>query len=207
MDFEEKELVARAKSDPAAFGQLYDQNYARIFNYVLRRTGNVEIAQDITAETFLKALKNIGGFQWRNISFSAWLYKISTNEVAAYFRKGRYKEVSLNYLRDTKGFDPASSCELEEELIAAQEVLERHEEFLACREEISLLHLKYQEVITLRFFAGKQLKEIGKILNKPEGTVKSLLHRGLGKLKRAMLEEPKSATFSHAHHYKEERVD
>jgi RNA polymerase sigma-70 factor (ECF subfamily) len=179
----EKELVAQARHCPKAFGRLYEQNYPAILNYCMRRTGDVELAQDITAETFVKALKNIRRFEWRSISFSAWLYRIAGNELASYFRKKSYKAVSLDYLRESQGLEPVSLHELEDELIAAQEKLARHQEFLACRQQVSKLPLKYQEVIALRFFAGKSLKEIAEILGKPEGTVKSLLHRGLERLR------------------------
>jgi RNA polymerase sigma-70 factor (ECF subfamily) len=179
----EKDLIARARHCPDAFGRLYDQNYSAILNYCLRRTGDVELAQDITAETFVKALKNIGRFEWRGHSFSAWLYRIAGNELAGYFRKGAYRAISLDYLRESQGFEPVAPHELEAELIAAQEQLALHQDFLSCRQKISQLPLKYQEVIALRFFAGKSLREIAEILDKPEGTVKSLLHRGIEKLR------------------------
>ena len=179
----EKELVAQAKYDPEAFGRLYDQNYSAILNYCIRRTGNIELAQDITAETFVKALKNITRFEWRDVSFSSWLYRIAGNELISYFRKNSYKSVSLDYLSESHGLEPVSPQELEEEFIAAQEKLERHKEFLAVREQVGKLKQKYQDVIALRYFSNKSIQEIAEILNKPEGTIKSLLHRGLGKLK------------------------
>ena len=60
---EEKRLVREAKTDPEAFGRLYDQYYSKIFGYVLKRTGNLEISKDIVSETFIKALKNINKFK------------------------------------------------------------------------------------------------------------------------------------------------
>ena len=179
----EKELVTQAKFDPEAFGKLYDQNYSAILNYCIRRTGNIELAQDITAETFVKALKNISRFEWRDISFSSWLYRIAGNELISYFRKNSYRSVSLDYLSESHGLEPVSPQELEEEFIAAQEKLERHKEFLAIREQVEKLKQKYQDVIALRYFANKSIQEIAGILNKPEGTIKSLLHRGIEKLK------------------------
>lgn len=179
----EKDLIAQARHCPEAFGHLYDQNYSAILNYCIRQTGDVELAQDITAETFVKALKNIGCFEWRGSSFSAWLYRIAGNELTSYFRKGVYKTVSLEHLRESQGFEPSSPVDVEAELIAAQEEVARYQDFLSCRQKISQLPLKYQEVIALRFFAGKNHKEIAEILDKPEGTVKSLLHRGLKKLR------------------------
>ncbi|HSW35871.1 MAG TPA: RNA polymerase sigma factor [Candidatus Limnocylindrales bacterium] len=196
----EKKVVEQAKLDPEAFGKLYEQNYDIILNYVLRRTGDVQVAQDITAETFFKALKNIGKFKWQNVPFSAWLYRIAINEIAALNRRGSYKSVSLDEMRDM-GFEPISGDDVEQEMIAAQQEIQRHHEYLAVREQIDLLPAKYREVIALRFFAGKQHAAIASILGKPEGTVKSLLHRGLKKLKKDILQQEESATFWLGRHY------
>jgi RNA polymerase sigma-70 factor (ECF subfamily) len=180
---EEKELVGQAQKSPDAFARLYDQYYPRIFGYVLRRSANLEAAQDITSETFLKALGKLWQFQWRNVSFSSWLYKIATNEVRQYFRKAEYKKsVSLEELQE-QGFELLSSHDPENELIEAQEKLEQHQEFLEVQQRIVRLPARYQEVITLRFFEKKQIKEIAEILGKREGTIKSLLHRAVEKLR------------------------
>ena len=182
---EEKELVRQAQKAPDAFVQLYDLYYPKIFGYVLRRTANLEAAQDITSETFFNALRKLWQFRWRNISFSAWLYKIATNEINQYFRKAEYKKsLSLEELQE-QGFEPISSHNPESELIEAQEKLEQHQDFLEIQVKIVRLPAKYQEVITLRFFEQKQLREIAEILGKKEGTVKSLLHRAVEKLKEA----------------------
>ena len=182
---EEKELVRQAQKAPDAFAKLYDQYYPKIFGYVLRRTVNLEAAQDITSETFLKALRKLWQFRWRNISFSPWLYKIATNEINQYFRKAEYKKsASLEELQE-QGFEPISSHNPESELIEAQEQLKQHQDFLEIQVKIVRLSAKYQEVIALRFFEQKQIKEIAEILGKKEGTVKSLLHRAVEKLREA----------------------
>ena len=180
---QERELVRQAQKSPDAFAELYDQYYPRIFGYVLRRTANLETAQDITSETFLKALKKLWQFQWRNISFSPWIYKIATNEVNQYFRKAEYKKsVSLEELQE-QGFELLSPHDPESELIEAQEKLKQHLDFLEIQERIVRLPAKYQEVIALRFFEKRQIKEIAEILGKREGTIKSLLHRAVEKLR------------------------
>jgi RNA polymerase sigma-70 factor (ECF subfamily) len=180
---EERELVRQAQKSPDAFAELYDQYYPKIFGYVLRRTANLETAQDITSETFLKALKKLWQFQWRNISFSPWVYKIATNEVNQYFRKAEYKKsVSLEELQE-QGFELLSPHDPESELIEAQEKLKQHLDFLEIQERIVRLPAKYQEVIALRFFEKRQIKEIAEILGKREGTIKSLLHRAVEKLR------------------------
>jgi RNA polymerase sigma-70 factor (ECF subfamily) len=182
---EEKELVRQAQKAPDAFAKLYDQYYPKIFGYILRRTANLEAAQDLTSETFLNALRKLWQFQWRNISFSSWLYKIAANEINQYFRKAEYKKsISLEELEE-QGFKPVSPNDPESELVEAQEKLEQHQDFLEIQEKIVRLPAKYQEVIALRFFEQKQIKEISEILGKKEGTIKSLLHRAVEKLREA----------------------
>ena len=182
---EEKELVRQAQKAPDAFAKLYDQYYPKIFGYILRRTANLEAAQDLTSETFLNALRKLWQFQWRNISFSSWLYKIAANEINQYFRKAEYKKsISLEELEE-QGFEPVSPNDPESELVEAQEKLKQHQDFLEIQEKIVRLPAKYQEVIALRFFEQKQIKEISEILGKKEGTVKSLLHRAVEKLREA----------------------
>lgn len=186
MDLEaEKNLVRQAQRDPDAFAGLYDHYYPRIFGYVLRRTANLEAAQDITSETFFKALRKLWQFRWRNISFSSWLYKIASNEISQYFRQPKYrKSVSLEEMQE-QGFEPVSPHDPADELAEAQEKLERHRDYCQIQAKVARLPAKYQEVIALRFFEQKQIKEIAEILGKKEGTVKSLLHRAVEKLREA----------------------
>lgn len=182
MDLEqEKELVCRAKNDAQAFGELYDEYYSQIFGYVLRRTANIYTAQDVTSEAFLKALKNIKQFQWRDIPFSAWLYRIASHEIANNFRRNKRRQLLTEEIMNSAN---TSSTSVEAEIAQAEAELQKHEDFLSIHNSISKLPIKYQEVIVLRFFEKKQLKEIGDILGKREGTIKSLLHRGLEKLRK-----------------------
>jgi RNA polymerase sigma-70 factor (ECF subfamily) len=189
---EEKELIRRSREDPAVFAAIYEEYYPKIFGYVLKRTASVEIAQDLTAETFFKALHKLWQFRWRNIPFSAWLYRIATNEMNQYFRRGKIAPASLDELL-RQGFEPASCSSPETEAVEAQDELERHREYIACQQALGRLDIKYQEVISLRFFEKKQMKEIGDILGKPEGTIKSLLHRGLDKLRCEMQPSDRSS--------------
>ena len=179
---DEKDLIKRAQREPETFAKLYDKYYPQIFGYILKRVVDLEIAQDVTSETFFKALKNLWKFRWKNLSFSAWLYRIANNEIANYFRKNKKYSISLDKLKGN-GFEPISLHNPETEFLKAQEELKRHQDFLKIQEKISQLPIRYQEVITLRFFEKKKIKEISEILGKKEGTIKSLLHRGLEKLK------------------------
>jgi len=99
------------------------------------------------------------------------------------YRDAKKQAISLDQLQEAYGFDFESS-ELTEEILKAQvELEERHQQFLFYQNKILELPIKYQEVISLRYFEEKSMKEIAKILNKREGTIKSLLHRGLEKLR------------------------
>ncbi|MFC1970520.1 RNA polymerase sigma factor [Chloroflexota bacterium] len=177
MDLEqEKDIVEKAKGDANAFGSLYELYYLKIFGYALRRTANIRVAEDITSEVFFKALKNITKFNWCGVPFSAWLYRIATNEIASYFRYGSKNKVPWGDIAESN-LDSIPSAE--EELLEAEAELKRHEQYIALHDIIHKLDIKYQEVITLRFFENKQINEISQILGKKEGTIKSLLHRGL----------------------------
>jgi RNA polymerase sigma-70 factor (ECF subfamily) len=178
---EEKELVERAQRDPKAFGVLYDRYYPKIYHYVLGRTANVETAMDITSTTFFKALSEIKRFHWAGISFGAWLYRIATNEIYTHYRKEKIHSRLLENLN----FPLAESDPLSD-VIEGENELERHQEYLNVQRNLSQLSEKYQEVISLRFFENKEIHEIAEILGKPEGTIKSLLHRGLANLRQRL---------------------
>jgi RNA polymerase sigma-70 factor (ECF subfamily) len=137
----------------------------------------------VTSQVFFKALKNIGRFQWRGVPFSSWLYRIAANEVANSYRERKRRRTHLEQSCDV--IDESNNSP-EDELARAEEELRQHEEFISLHENISRLSFRYQEVITLRYFEHKHLREIGEILGKSEGTVKSLLHRGLKNLRQLM---------------------
>ncbi len=187
----EQELVEAAKTDPAAFGLLFDAHYQTIFRYVCRRVGDAAAAQDIAAETFLKAYQHIETFTWRGVSFANWLYTIAGNEVRMYFRRVRKAPSSLDALFEAVGYEPESDIDLQAELQAVQEAQARFELAQKAQAVLRELPLKYQEVLTLRFAEQKKITDIAEILAKRPGTVKSLLSRGI-KLLRTKLEANKN---------------
>ena len=120
-------------------------------------------------------------FKWRNISISSWLYRIATNEINNYFRRKKYKPDSLNRLIDNYNFNIADDKETEKEKLEKE--LTAYTEFLKVQKALKEIDVKYQEVISLRFFEKKSIKEISEILDKKEDTIKSLLSRGLEKIR------------------------
>jgi len=185
---QEHDLVERAKQDSTAFGDVYDLYYPKIFNYILRRVGDIEIAEDVTTEVFMKALGRIHTFTWRGVPFSAWLYRIASNEMANYFRDKHTRNISLETMMEEQGFEPASDFDIETAYIEAQEEIDRHQQFLRVQRVIMELPLKYQEALSLRYFEKKSIAEISHIMSKRPGTIKSILSRGAEKVRKALLQ-------------------
>jgi RNA polymerase sigma-70 factor (ECF subfamily) len=177
---EERELLQRIQSDRKEFGALFDHYYKPIFGYLYRRMGDYDLARDMAAETFLKACLKIDDFVWRDVSISSWLYRIATNEANLYFRKRKYKPLMLDRILNT-GVPVQADGEEEREALEAE--MKQQEEFVLIQQKLKQLDTRYQEVISLRYFENKDNREIGVILNKPEGTIKSLISRGLEKLR------------------------
>jgi len=177
----EEELVKRAQHNRGAFGELYEIHYQRIFNYALKRTASVPLSLDVTSVTFLKAMNQIGKYRWRDIPFAAWLYRIASNEINDHYRKEGRRGVSIDRISEL-----ADTTDFADEINQAEEELSKHEEFLLLHKKLSELPSMYQEVIVLKFFEKKKIKDIVKILGKKEGTIKSLLHRGIEKLREKM---------------------
>lgn len=190
MDLQEKkQLIEEAKTDPLAFGRIYDLYYQRIFDYVFHRIGNVADAADITSDVFFKVMKNLAKFEWRGVPFSSWVYKIASNEVNSFFRKKRFRFLSLDTLFENYNFEAADKTDLQEDYIQIQKQLERYEDFKTIQKLLKKLPIKYQEVLVLRFFENKKVREISEITGKNTNTVKSLLARGVDKLRNTFILE------------------
>ncbi len=177
----DRQLVERARRDPEAFGIIFDLYYGKLLSYALKRTGDAQAAEDIVADTFIKALKNLWHFTWRGIPFSAWLYRIAGNEVNMYLRRKKRSMVSLDLLAEA-GFDAADdSAAQEREMLAA--LLEEQTQFVLLTEALRTLPNHYQEAIALRYMEGKEIRDIAQIMHKREGTIRSLLSRGTALLR------------------------
>ncbi len=166
-------LIARSDEDPAAFGALYERYATKIYNYIYYRTGNHHDAEDLTARTFQRAMNHIGRYNERGAPFSAWLYRIAHNLVANWHRdRGRRRIVALDEV------GPADVClsthhELPE---SAAENDEARQHLLAIMRR---LPPERQQLLILKFVERMSNAEIGKVIGRTEGAVKSLYHRTL----------------------------
>jgi len=167
-DQNERLLIEQAKADKQAFGKLYELHVDRIYNYIYYRTGNSGDAEDLTARVFFRAIRHIDNFQYRGVPFSAWLYQIARNMLANWYRdQGRRKMISLDRVAQLQS---THSPEL------AAEQLEGRQALLAA---IRRLPADRQELLILKFVERVSNAEIGQILGRTEGAIKSLYHRTL----------------------------
>ena len=170
LEFNEEEILSLAsQGDRDAFGQLYEHYVERIFNYVYYRTGNTHDAEDLTARVFQRAMNHIQKYTDRGVPFSAWLYRIAHNLVANWHRdRSRKQEIPL----DDLPILPAKGDHPERNLVRSQE----QDSLLRM---IRKLPAERQNLLILKFVEDLSNAEIGAIMGRSEGAVKSLYHRTL----------------------------
>jgi RNA polymerase sigma-70 factor (ECF subfamily) len=175
---DEISLIDAAKTDPIAFGELYTRYVERIYNYIYYRTSSVKDAEDLTEKVFFKALTNIKNYRHMGLPFSAWLYRIAHNLVANYYQeRARKQEIALD---DVQG-QVLSQHDRNPEAEAV-----RTQEIDQLMRNIYKLAPIRQELLILKFVDRLSNAEIGKILRKSEGAIKSLYHRTLLELREIM---------------------
>jgi len=186
---EETELVQRAKNDPVAFGTLYETHYQAILNYLYRRTFSVTVAEELTSNTFFKALRGLADFRPQpSVRFRSWLYRIATNEARMHWRSRKGRRATL-FLCDENELPRIVFVWPETE--SPEIVGEKRQQFARVHQALGHLPEPYQAVLTLRYFERLGHEEIAKILGKRPGTVKSLVHRGLAKMVMTRLDATK----------------
>lgn len=162
---DERLLVQAAQKDPARFADLYEQNFERVYAFVIGRVRNRELAEDLTSEAFHKALAALAGFDWRGIPFSAWLIRIASNLVLDHWRKSSRE--GLDELPE-----PVGSIDMED--------LEHRARLFRL---VDRLPEDQRRVLQLRFAEGKSVREIAREMARSEGAVKQLQFRGIEKLR------------------------
>ena len=167
---EDNGLVIQARSDRAAFVQLYRRHYDAIFRYCTHRLFDRDAAEDITSEVFLKMVENFHSFKGTDKQFSPWLYRIATNAVNHHLRKYARRNRLLK-----------NACE--QAANKAVDCVESSERLALLKEAMLSLRPRYQTIITLRFFENLKMIEIAEVLGSSPGTVRSQLARALEKLR------------------------
>ncbi len=172
----EESLVKRAQQqDQAAFTQIYEQYFDKIYRYLVIRIGNQMEAEDLTQQVFLKTLRSIASFKWKGVPFSAWLYRIAHNLAVDCLRKRTRKAEER-----LEPADAVSDCNPQLEL-------ERRSDIeclvLACRG----LTEAQRDCISLRFAGDLPIAQVARIMGKSEGAIKALQHSAIVALRKTMV--------------------
>ena len=172
--WDEQVQIEKARRDPRAFGPIYDRYVERVYGFIFRRTGDHQLAEDITAATFETALRNIRQFKWQGTGMIAWLYRIARNIMIGHFRRQRFV-ISLTNLFE-RGYQPRTKINFVERF-------ETHDWLVTAFAQLSS---KDQEIIALRFFEDLSSDEVANILKCSKNVLYLRLHRALERLRKAL---------------------
>jgi len=173
-----RELVLRAKTgDTEAFGVLYDRYLELVYRYIYFRVGTHAQTEDLTSETFLRALRSISDFTWQGRDFGAWLVTIARNLVADHFKSGRNRlEVTTAEVFDR----PLDGPHIPENAVVTNMVNER------VMQAIKQLGPEQQACVIFRFLHGMSLAETAVAMGKKSGAIKALQFRAIKALARSL---------------------
>lgn len=162
--------ITASQSDARAFAPLYERYFVLIFRFIHRRCGHRELAADLTQQTFLKALLALSRYQFRDLPFRAWLYRIALNELRMYWRKRKEVTMELSFAEVRGLVQEIGMDEREEEMRRLSAVLGRLSE-------------QQSRLIDLRFFDRLSYAEMGQVLGIGEDAAKMRTHRVLALLR------------------------
>ena len=172
-------LVELARGgDSEAFGLLYDHYHTSVYRFLYYRVGSVALAEDLTSETFFRALRSMGSFRWQGKDFGAWLMTIARNLTADHYKAGRTR---LEYATEDMGAHDSSTEGPETSVLASL----TNDALLSALKE---LPAEQQECLIMRFLQGLSIAETAKVLGRSDGAVKQLQLRGVRNLAKLLPE-------------------
>ena len=176
-------LVERAQSgDAEAFGELYDRYVDLVYRYIYYRVGTPQLAEDLTSETFLRALRRISTFTWQGRDVGAWFVTIARNLIADHYKSGRYRlEMTAE---DVTVVGEASKLVEDSPENAVLESMQNK----VLLEAVKQLNAEQQECIVLRFLQGLSVAETAQAMGKNDGAIKALQYRAIRSLGRLLPE-------------------
>ncbi len=162
-------LVGKAaKGDNRAFGAIYELWAEHIYRFIYLKTRDEDIAEDITAEVFLKVWKGIKTFKPKpEVKFSTWLFAIARNAV-------------IDYYRTTHQTIPFENLP---EIVSIEEEIDLYPEQSHLQQELDQLRPEYKQVLVLRYIEDQPIAKVAQIMKKKEGNIRALTHRALQELK------------------------
>jgi RNA polymerase sigma-70 factor (ECF subfamily) len=169
-EFDETRAPEAADS-PEALEQLFAAYAPRIYNYILKRVGRVEDAEDLTSVVFEKVVLNVHAFDGRKASFSTWIYRIATNCLTDFYRsRARRRET---YLEDERPSEQVGGSDIE-----------RIDLYVVLLDLLDRLPARYREAVALRYFGGLRVQEVASALKITESAASKRILRGLDELRR-----------------------
>jgi RNA polymerase sigma-70 factor (ECF subfamily) len=175
-------VQAAQQGDTGAFGKLYDKYVDVVFRYVLFRVGDRALAEDVTSETFLRALRRISTVSYQGRDVGAWFVTIARNLVLDHVKSSRYRlEVTTAEISDSSSGSNSGIGGPEHAVLAAA----TNAELMSC---VAKLNPDQQECIVLRFLQGMSVAETAVIMGRNEGAIKALQHRAVRRLAQLMPE-------------------
>jgi RNA polymerase sigma-70 factor, ECF subfamily len=172
-----RRLVERAQlGNRDALEELYLIHFDRIYSYLHLSVGNRQDAEDLTTQTFVRMLEAIGRFRWREVPFSAWLFRIAHNLAMDHFRANRRVQTEEK-VPEPQGSEESSAEDQALDSLGRAGMLEL----------IEGLSSEQRQVLTLKFLYGFANAEVATSLGKTEGAVKSLQHRALASLQKQVV--------------------
>jgi len=173
----EWEEIQAAQVNPAAFRPLYTRYYESIFRYIYKRTTEESLSADLCSQVFIKAMQKIGGYSFQGVPFSAWLFRIASNEVAQHYRSTQ--KVRVISVEDTNLSNMMDEME--------ENVLDNHRPHLL--QALEELRPRDLEIVEMRFFEKRPFAEIAHILEITESNAKVRTYRVLERLKKIILKK------------------
>ncbi len=167
----ERLLIEAAQRDRTAFAPLYERYVDQIYAYAHTLTRNRELAEDVTASTFAKAIEDIPRFEWRGVPYSAWLYRVAANLVARQGRRPVWVELDAHQAVD------GESPEL---------IVEERDRDAMVRDAVAVLPNDQRQAVLLRFGGDLRNREIAEIMGRSEGAVKLLTFRAMTALRKQL---------------------
>jgi RNA polymerase sigma-70 factor, ECF subfamily len=170
-------LVELARGgDTEAFGLLYDHYQPTVYRFLLFRTRSQSLAEDLTSETFFRALRSMAGFRWQGKDFGAWLMTIARNLATDHFKAGRTR---LELTTEDMGLHDDATEGPEDAVLASltNDALLR---------ALARLPDEQRDCLVMRFLQGMSIAETATVLGRSDGAVKQLQLRGVRNLAKLM---------------------
>jgi RNA polymerase sigma-70 factor (ECF subfamily) len=166
-----RDPIERAKTEPAAFGQLYDRYAGQIYRFVRARVHDDGLAEDLTAEVFLNALRHIKSYRDQGRPFSCWLYRIAANAIASHYRNQR-SALSLDDELNLPSMVPDPM----------DEVLQR-DRMRDIWRAVDRLPAQQRAAMILKFSDDLTMEDVGAVLGKSPAAAKLLIYRAVQRLR------------------------